>query len=100
MANVFQTSTLGEANLRVAIVDTPGMADLWVHKVATMGLACGDALWFMTETKGEAKVWVYYCSIGMSQLKVCFVPTKGMAGWQNEHPLNDKIGSLLSQTAF
>lgn len=81
MACIYQTATMGEAHVRVAIVDNRGEADLLVHRVASQGLAQGDALWFITRDKQDA-TWVYFTDRGFAQLKVHFVNNRGEAGWQ------------------
>lgn len=85
MARVYQTASMGEAQVRVAIVEARGQADLLVHRVGSWGLAHGDALWFITRNKQDATVWIYPCSIGMAQVKVCFVDTYAEAGWVRLH---------------
>jgi hypothetical protein len=84
MARVYQTATLGEAQIRVAIVSNRGEADLLVHRVSSWGLANGDGLWYITRNKQEATVYIYISSIGMAQVKVCFVDSFGEAGWLTE----------------
>lgn len=82
MARVYQTKEMGEAHIRAALVENQGEADLCVHKVSSWGLANGDALWYITDNKQDADVWVYFGSQGMSEVKVYFVDNYGMAGWQ------------------
>ena len=43
MTTVYQTATMDEARVRVALVDRDN-ADLLVHRVGSRGLAHGDAL--------------------------------------------------------
>ncbi|NDI84145.1 DUF6150 family protein [Undibacterium crateris] len=83
MARIYQTPTMGDAKIRVAIVTSQGEADLLVYRVSSWGLASGDALWFITRDKQDASSWVYFTSIGMAQVKVCFVDSMGCAGWQD-----------------
>jgi hypothetical protein len=87
VARIYQTASMGEAHIRVAFVSDRGQADLLVHRVGSWGLAHGDALWFITRDKQDATVWIYACSIGMAQVKVCFVDNYGEAGWltSNRH---------------
>ncbi len=82
MARIYQTSTMGEAGIKVGLVDARGQADLWVHRVSSWGLARGDERWFITDQRHDATAWVYFCSIGMAQVLVCFVDTYGEAGWR------------------
>lgn len=92
MARVYQTYLQGDAHIRVALVDDPGMADLWVCQVSSWGMAAGDALWYVTTDRDQASVRVYFCSIGMAQVKIHFVASQGMAGWQHAHPLRGRFG--------
>ncbi len=93
MARVYQTASMGEAHVRVAIVTDRGQADLLVHRVGTWGLARGDGLWFITRDKQDATVWIHPCSLGMAQVRVCFVDTYSEAGWQRPHRLRGRFGN-------
>ena len=92
MARVNQTYDMGAAHIRVALVNSPGQADLCVHRVGSWGLARGDALWYITRNQQEATVWLYFGSIGESQIKVCFVDNYSEAGWLRSHSLRGRIG--------
>ena len=83
MARIYQTTSMGEARLRVALVGNQGEADLLVHRVSSWGSAHGDALWYITRDKQEATAWLYFTSVGMAQVKVCFVDSQASAGWQD-----------------
>lgn len=83
MARIYQAASMGEAHIRVAIVSR-GDADLLVHRVSSWGLANGDAYWFITRNKQEATCCIYAVSLGMADLKICFVDSYGEAGWQKE----------------
>lgn len=91
MARVYQTASMGEAHVRVAIVSARGQADLLVHRVASWGLAHGDALWFITRDKQDATVWIFPCSIGMSDVCVYFVDNYAEAGWVKPHRLQGRF---------
>ena len=86
MTRVWQSPTMGDAHLRVALVTDRGQADLLVHRVRSWGLASGPARWFITRNKQDADVYVHFCSLGMAQLRVCFVDSYGEAGWTHEGP--------------
>lgn len=77
--------------MRVALVEDVGQADLCVHRVASWGLASGDALWYITRDKQEASAWAYFGSIGFSELLVCFVDSYGQAGWRRRHRLKGRF---------
>lgn len=85
MARVYQAASMGEAQIRVAFVPTPGQADLLVYRVTSWGMASGDALWYITRNKQDASVWIYPCSIGMADVRVCFVDNYAEAGWVKPH---------------
>jgi Family of unknown function (DUF6150) len=91
MARVYQTASMGEAHVRVAIVTAQGQADLLVHRVGSWGLAQGDGLWFITRNKQDATVWIYPCSIGMADVCVCFVDNYAEAGWVKPHRLKGRF---------
>lgn len=92
MARVYQTATLGEAHIRVALVDARGMADLLVHRVDSWGQAQGDGLWYITRDKQEATAWIHICSLGMAEVRVCFVDTYAEAGWVRRHRMQGRFG--------
>ena len=85
VARIFQSETMGEADVRVAIVPRDN-ADLLVHRVSSRGLARGDAVWYITRDRQEATARVFFVSQGMAQLKICFVDNHGEAGWQVPRP--------------
>jgi hypothetical protein len=92
MTRIYQSPNIGDAQVRVALVRSIGQADLLVHRVSSWGLARGGALWYITRNKQDAQVYVYMCSLGMAQLRVCFVNTYGQAGWINtDHPLAKRV---------
>ncbi len=92
MTRIYQSPSMGDAHLRVALVRDIGQADLLVHRVGSWGLAHGGALWFITRNKQDAQLYIYFCSLGMAQLKVCFVSSYGQAGWvSGEHPLANGV---------
>jgi hypothetical protein len=94
VARIYQVQQMGEAQVRVALVPDRGQADLWVRRVDSWGLAQGDARWFITRDRNDATAWVYFGSIGMAQVLVCFVETYGEAGWRvPEHPLRGRFAS-------
>ncbi|SIT15501.1 DUF6150 family protein [Chryseobacterium gambrini] len=83
MARIYQVASMGEAHIRVAIVSR-GDADLLVNRVSSWGLAHGDALWYITRNKQDATCVISFVSVGMAQVKICFVDTYSEAGWQKE----------------
>lgn len=87
MARIWQAFSIGDAQIRAALVDHPGEADLCVHRVTAQGLARGDSLWFITRDRQNATARVCFCSRGMAQIRICFVDTFSAAGWSRAHPL-------------
>jgi Family of unknown function (DUF6150) len=88
---VFQTHEQSAANLCVALVESPGEADLWVYRVAAWGLATHEGLWYITRDKTEARIHVYIGTFGASNLKIHFVSMQGLAGWQRPHRLAGRL---------
>ena len=86
VARIYQTNNMGEADVRVAIVQR-GNADLLVHRAASWGLATGDAQWFITRERQDATASVYFTAQGFAQLTICFVDQAGEAGWTRPHRL-------------
>lgn len=92
MPSVFFSPTMGDADLRIALVPERGFADLWMCQVDSPGLAYRDAYWFVTTDRQMATTVVHLCSPGMAQLLVCRVPTRGEAGWRlPEHPCRKRL---------
>lgn len=91
MAWIYQTATMSEAHIRVAVVDQSDQADLCVYLASSIGQAVGDDIWFVDQSKQSARTWVYFTNQEMAQVKVCFVKDRIMAGWKNEHPLQGKF---------
>jgi len=88
MTRIYQSPTMGDAHALIAIVTDIGQADLLVRRVDSWGLAHGPARWYITRNKQDADVYAYFCSLGMAQLRVCFVKSYGQAGWINtDHPM-------------
>ena len=92
MARIYHSREIGMANIRAALVTHPGEADLCVYRVSSRGLAHGDAYWFICRDQGEATACVHFTSIGMAQVKICFVSARGEAGWRTRHRLKGRFG--------
>lgn len=92
MARIYQAATMGEATVRAAIVESRGEADLLVCRVGSWGMAHGDALWFITRNRHDATACVFFTSLGLANLKVCFVDGKNEAGWQRPSRLRGRLG--------
>lgn len=86
MPRIFQSQTMGDAALNVALVTDPGRADLCVHRVKTWGEARSPGLWFLTYDRQDADVWVYFCNVGFADIKICFVDNFTQAGWLADNP--------------
>ncbi|MBB3228059.1 hypothetical protein FHW69_002694 [Luteibacter sp. Sphag1AF] len=93
MARIWLANTMGEATVRVAQVSTRGEADIWVNRVSSFGLASGDALWYIVKDRGEATARIFMTSIGLAQIKVYFVSTRGEAGWRDPNAARHGIFS-------
>lgn len=90
MPCIYQTRNMGDAQIRIALVDR-GSADLLVHRVASPGMAHSAWLWYITRNRQEARVHACFTSQGMAQLKVCFVDSYGEAGWQGKKPRHVRL---------
>lgn len=86
MPRIFQTQSMGEAHLIVAVVNNPGMADLCVHRVNSWGEANKASYWYINYNREDASVWIYFGSIGMADIKICFVDNFTEAGWKKSPP--------------
>lgn len=92
MTRIFQALSMGDAHLRAALVRDMGQADLLVHRVGSWGLARHGALWYITRRRQDAEVVVHFCSPGMAQLRICFVPSCAQAGWVTAgHPVARRL---------
>jgi len=54
-------------------------------QLASLGLAHGDAQWFITRERQDATASVYFTSQGFAQLTICFVDQASEAGWARPH---------------
>ncbi len=92
MAIIYASPTMGDAEVRVAVVAERGFADLWVCRVSSVGLANGSARWFITPDRQMANTVVHFCSRGMAQLTVCWVNNMGESGWRvADHPMRRRL---------
>ncbi|MBL8277846.1 MAG: hypothetical protein JNL93_14180 [Pelomonas sp.] len=82
MAWIYQDPSFGMAMLKVAVVSSRAQADLLVYRSLSPGDASGDARWFITRDRQFARTTIHLCSLGMADLTICFVPTRGEAGWR------------------
>lgn len=92
MAIIFQTLSIGDAHIRLAVVTDPFQADLWVYRVSSIKTAHGECYWFITPDKQDATCLVYFTSAGSAQVKVYFTSNYEDAGWQNESLFRGKFG--------
>lgn len=83
---------MGEAHIKVALVQSRGDADLLVRRVGSWGLAHGDQYWFITRDKQDATCWVYFTSPGFAQVNICFVDSYSEAGWQTPSRFRGRFG--------
>lgn len=82
MATIYQTTQMGEAQVLLALVQQHGEADLLVRRVASPGLAQGEAHWFITRDKQAAGTIVCFTSPGFAHVRICFVDNDAEAGWK------------------
>lgn len=91
---VFRTTTIGNADLRIAIIDDYRMADLIVRLVDSPGLATDDSTWYMSKTNVSGCMKAYFCSPGMAHISVSFTTNKELSGWTRQHPMQEKLKSF------
>ena len=91
MVQIYQTRDYGDAQIRIAVVQDPAMADLWVYTAQSLGLAYGEAIWFINRDRYQADVRAVFTSLGAADLAVHFVRDRGQAGWQRPHRLKGKL---------
>ena len=91
MAYIYQVWNVGEAHLCASVVNDPAMADLWVYRASSLGMASGDACWHITTDREMARTWVYFGSMGEAQLRIYFVSDRGQAGWRKSHPWKGRL---------
>ena len=58
MTRIYQSPTMGDAHVRVALVRDIGQADLLVHRVGSWALARGPARWYITRNKQDADLYI------------------------------------------
>ncbi|GAB2571699.1 DUF6150 family protein [Dyella jejuensis] len=84
MARIFQVQTIGDADVRVALVSDREQADVWVHRVDNRNSAQGDTRWFITRNRDDATCRVCFCHIDLAQVRACFVDSAAEAGWRRD----------------
>ena len=84
MAVIFQTYSVSEAHLKVHVTQNSGLADIFVYSVSNVGMAKGDTLWFMTESRARATSRIYLSDLAEAALVVFFVGTRAQAGWKKK----------------
>lgn len=92
MARIYQSPTMGDADVRVVTVTNRGEADLLVHRVSSWGLASGDGLWFLTRDRQDATCRIFMTSHGLAEVRICFVDGMADAGWRRPHRLRGRFG--------
>ena len=86
MAVIFQTYSVAEAHLKVHVTQNSGLADLFVYSVSNIGMAKGDALWFMTESRARATSRIYLSVLAEAALVVFLsMPPPRLVGERQEN---------------
>ncbi|MBA58294.1 MAG: hypothetical protein CMQ40_03890 [Gammaproteobacteria bacterium] len=91
MAIIFQTHSVPDAHMKVHVTKNPGVADLFVYPVSSMGMAKGDALWFITESRARATTRIFLSPLAEAALIVYYVKSQAESGWRN----NKQLGKSL-----
>lgn len=94
MALIYRSSSSGTAEIAVCDVGSQGLADLLVFETTDQGLArSDDGVWCFVGSSGLATTSVWFTSAqGSADLKICFVSSRGLAGWRNSHALQGWLG--------
>ena len=90
---VFEVDHFGVADVHVQIVDTPSVADLLVYRDAAKKPAQhSEGVWcFVNEDSASSKKVNFSNRPGFKNLKVCYVSSRGLAGWNKNHPLKGQL---------
>lgn len=75
---IYQTPYMGEADRRVAIVNDPLSADVWIYRSAVRDPS--PYVWYIIRDREAAQASVYFTSIGFAQCLVYFVDRRSDAG--------------------
>jgi len=87
MIKIYQAGSFGQAQYRVHITEQKSNADLLVYLVSNPALATGNGQWYVTNQYEEANRKVLFCNKSSAQFSICFVNSRGEAGWQKPTPL-------------
>ena len=90
MTIVYQTSVMGEADLRVALVERD-QADLLVYKTPSAASATKSGRWYLTRRREEADCIIYVGPVGFAKVTICFVASPAEAGWQGQRPAHSLV---------
>ncbi|TQV87252.1 DUF6150 family protein [Aliikangiella coralliicola] len=85
MALIYQTFSIGEADVKAYVTHNQAIADLWVYITKNRGIAYKTGVWYLCRSKVEAQKKVCFCDRGMSNLIVYFVNDQGLASWRTQH---------------
>lgn len=93
MALIYVTETRERADVTVHITENRATADLFAFKVESRDLARGqDAVWCEVDVVALADITCLLVdSIRAADLVVCFVNSRGLAGWRKPHDLDGKL---------
>jgi hypothetical protein len=82
---VFEVPYASAADLRVHVVPYESQADLCVYRVAYATEAVGNkGYWYFAKTTLRADKRIFFVQWpSQADLKICWVPFRGRAGWRN-----------------
>lgn len=93
MTMVFEVDHSGRADVHVQLVDSPGIADLLVFRdMAKASALHNEGVWcFVNEDSASSKKIHFSRKPGYKNLKVCYVKSRGLAGWIKNHQLKGRL---------
>lgn len=93
MTMVFEVDRPGGADVHVQLVDSPGIADLLVFRDMTkLSALRSEGVWcFVNEDNPSSKKIHFSRKPGFQNLKVCYVASRGLAGWIKNHQLKGRL---------
>lgn len=91
MTVIYQTYSIGEADIKVYVTHHKAEADIWVYLAPSRGLACKEAVWFITKHKTKSQKKIFFGARGTSNVIVYFTNCFGSAGWRKSHRLTGHL---------
>ncbi len=93
MTMVFEVDKPAGADACVQVVDSPAVADLLVYKdEGKVSSLHNEGVWYFVGDRAPSAKKIHFTKKpGYKNLKVCFVPSKGLSGWLKHHQLKGRL---------